>query len=260
MTPRDGPWAFSGARAVALVTGGGARVGRAVCLELARRGCDVLLTCRSALDKAEQTAEELRRAGATASIIRMDLADLPSVERAAALLTDTLPRLDILVHNASTYAPTPIGTLNAPGVLGDYCVNAAAPLLLSQSLAPRLSTSEMSAGGAIVALADMHVMGRPRRDFASYAMSKAALVEMVRTLAVALAPRVRVNAVAPGVVAFPDSGHESDPSAQSRYLSRVPLGRSGTPEEAAEAVAWLALDAAYVTGEIVRVDGGRWLA
>ena len=91
------------------------------------------------------------------------------------------------------------------------------------------------------------------------AMSKAALAEMVRTLAVAFAPKVRVNAVAPGVVAWPESGYESDEAAQRVYLSRVPMGRAGTPEDAAEAVRWLALDAAYTTGHTLRIDGGRSL-
>ena len=91
-------------------------------------------------------------------------------------------------------------------------------------------------------------------------MSKAAIVEMVRSLARELAPQVRVNGVAPGVVAFPESGPDADEKAQQAYLRRVPLGRSGTPEDAAEMVRWLALDATYVTGEVIRLDGGRWLA
>jgi pteridine reductase len=108
-------------------------------------------------------------------------------------------------------------------------------------------------------MCDIHASERPRKNFAAYSMSKAALEQMVRVLALELAPKVRVNGVAPGVVAFPDSGAESDPEMQARYLKRVPLARSGTPEEAAEAVRWLALDATYTTGEVVRVDGGRWL-
>jgi pteridine reductase len=111
-----------------------------------------------------------------------------------------------------------------------------------------------------VCMTDIHAMGRPRRDHAAYAMSKAALAQMVDSLARDLAPRVRVNAVAPGVVAWPEDGAEADAAMQARYLSRVPLGRAGTPGDASGAVAWLALDAAYVTGQTIRVDGGRWLA
>ena len=133
-------------------------------------------------------------------------------------------------------------------------------MLLTKHLAAKLADSPLKGGGAVVALCDMHAMGRPRKDFSAYSMSKAALAEMVQSLARELAPKVRVNGVAPGVVAFPEAGHESDPEMQKAYLSRVPLQRAGTPEDAAEAVRWLALDATYVTGEIVRLDGGRWLA
>lgn len=167
----------------------------------------------------------------------------------------------MLIHNASTYDRTPLDSLTADQALAAYRVNALAPLLLSAGLAPLLSRSNLRHGGAIVAMCDIHALGEhglPRsRDFAAYAMSKAALAEMVRTLARELAPRVRVNGVAPGVAAWPDSGHESDAASQSAYLSRVPLARAGTAEEAAEVVRWLALDATYLTGEIIRVDGGR---
>jgi pteridine reductase len=109
-------------------------------------------------------------------------------------------------------------------------------------------------------MCDIHAMGRPRKGFAPYSMSKAALAEMVRSLARELAPEVRVTGVAPGVVAWPEEGFESDPAAQAAYLRRVPLGRSGTPQEAAEAVRWLAMDATYVTGLVLPLDGGRRLA
>jgi pteridine reductase len=136
-------------------------------------------------------------------------------------------------------------------------VNAVAPLLLTRGVVALLRESPLAGGGSVVCLCDIHAMGHPRKGFSAYAMSKAALAEMVRGLALELAPRVRVNGIAPGVVAFPESGYESDAAMQERYLKRVPLGRSGTPEDAAGAVTWLALEAAYVTGEIVRVDGGR---
>jgi pteridine reductase len=131
--------------------------------------------------------------------------------------------------------------------------------MLSARLSPLFERSLLPGGAAVVAMCDIHAMGRPRRDFAAYSMSKAALEEMVRSLARDLAPSVRVNGVAPGVVAWPDSGIESESAEQSRYLRRVPLARAGEPEDAAKAVVWLALDATYITGDIIRVDGGRWL-
>jgi len=127
------------------------------------------------------------------------------------------------------------------------------------ALAPMLGASKLQGGGAVVAMADMHAMGRPRKDFPAYGMSKAALIDLVRTLARALAPDVRTNAVAPGVVAWPEEGYESDQAAQQAYLRRVPLHRAGTPEDAAKLVAALALDHTYVNGEVIRLDGGRWL-
>lgn len=242
-------------RPVAIVTGGAKRVGGAICRELASAGCEVVLTYRASEEEATALADEIR-----GRAVRLDLDDLAAVERVGASLAKDLPRVDVLVHNASVYGPTPLQTLTADEALRHYRVNALAPLLLTRSLAARLRESTLPGGGAVVAMADMHSTGRPRKDFAPYSMSKAALIEMVRTLARDLAPRVRVNAVAPGVVAWPDEGYESDRDAQEAYLKRVPLGRAGTPEDAANAVRWLALEATYITGETIRLDGGRWLA
>ncbi|MFM9956923.1 MAG: SDR family oxidoreductase [Phycisphaerales bacterium] len=248
------------ARPLALITGGAVRVGRAVCLELARAGCDIRFTYRTREREALALRDELASLGVSAECDPLELDDLAAVELYGQRLATETPRVDVLIHNASIYAPTPLATVTADDLLRNYRVNAAAPLLLTRALAARLAQSPLPGGGSVVAFSDMHVLGRPRRDFSAYAMSKAALTEMVRVLAVDLAPHVRVNAVAPGVVAFPDSGYESDPEMQARYLQRVPLKRAGTPEDAAKAVRWLALEATYVTGEIVRLDGGRWLA
>ncbi len=250
MTPR---------RPVALVTGGARRVGRAICLALARAGCDIALTFRTSDAEAHQTLRDLEHLGARASGRPLDLDDLPAIPSFAERLLQSTGAIDVLIHNASIYERTPLESLTADSALRHMRVNALAPLLLTRALADSLARSTLPGGGAVVAMCDVHAMGRPRRAHAPYLMSKAALAEMVRSLALDLAPRVRVNGVAPGVVAFPDQGEESDPEYQHRYLSRVPLGRSGTPEDAAEVVRWLALDATYLTGEIIRVDGGRWL-
>lgn len=245
---------------MALVTGGARRVGRATARALAGAGCDLVLTYNASEAEARGAAAELGSLGAGVRLVQLDLEELDSVERIGRTLARELPRLDVLVHNASVYGPSPLEDLDAAEALRQYRVNALAPLVLTSCLAARLAESDRPGGGSIVAMADMHALGRPRRNHVAYAMSKSALVEMVRSLARDLAPRVRVNAVAPGVVAFPDSGPESEPEMQRAYLSRVPLGWAGTPEDAAEVVRWLALDAHYTTGEVVRVDGGRWLA
>lgn len=249
------PRAFDPASPVAIVTGGARRVGRAIVERLVGEGCQVLFTFLRSESEARQI-ESLRPGRVLAQ--PLDLADAGAVEAAGRRWAAELPRLDALVHSASTYDPSPLVSPLAETARRAYAVNALAPLILSCELRGRLGESGLPGGGSLVAMLDIHAMGRPRRDFIAYAMSKAALHEMVRSLSIELAPHVRVNGVAPGVVAWPESGYESDPEAQRRYLRRVPLGRAGEPADAAEAVAWLALRASYVTGEVIRVDGGRW--
>lgn len=245
-------------RPVACVTGGARRVGRAVALELARRGCDLAVTYHRSEAEALSLLAEARALGAAVRLDRLDVDDLGAVEAYGERLSRA-SRVDVLVHNASIYGGAALADVTPDAALRMYRVNALAPLVLTKRLAGRLAESDRPGGGSVVAMADVHAMGLPRKGFAAYAMSKSALVEMVRSLARELAPRVRVNAVAPGVVAWPEEGYESDAAAQAAYIARVPLARAGTPEDAAGAVAWLALDATYVTGQVVRLDGGRSL-
>jgi pteridine reductase len=235
-------------------------VGRATALELARAGCDVDITFRRSADEAEDTVAALRSLGSVTEAFAFDLDHTENVEAFVSRYHGARDRLDVLVHNASIYQPAPLAELTPEVAERFMRVNAVSPLLLTAGLADLLRKSTQEHGGAVVCMCDMHAMGRPRKDFAPYTMSKAALVEMVRSLALDLAPSVRVTGVAPGVVAFPEEGYESDKAMQERYLSRVPLARAGTEDDAAEAVRWLALEAGYVTGEIIRLDGGRWLA
>ncbi len=241
------------ARPRVLVTGAAKRVGRAIALALAEAGCDLDLTYRTSGEAIEATAREAKaRAGGPieVGIHQLDLDDLAAVERFAASLASA--RLAGLVHNASSYAPSSFGSIEAADALRHLRINALAPLLLTQGLAEPLR----QARGSVVLFSDIHVLGRPRKRFAAYSLSKAAASDLVATLALELAPEVRVNGVAPGVVAWPDDAPTEERAA---YESRIPLGRPGTPEEAAALVRWLLLEASYVTGEIVRLDGGRWL-
>lgn len=252
----------AGSRARVMITGGVRRVGLATARAFARAGCDLVLTYRTSQAAAREASVEIGNAyGVDVKILPLDLNDLQAVEAFGREQARVLPRLDVLVHNASVYMQTPLGSLEVEDALKAYRVNALAPLLLCKHLAPRLAEAGRGEGGggagAIVAMLDIHAMGIPRGGYAAYAMSKAALHEMVRTLAKELAPHVRVNGVAPGVVAWPEQGDESSAAEQAAYLAKVPLKRAGTPEDAAEAVRWLALDAKYTTGEVVRVDGGR---
>ncbi|MBL9147304.1 MAG: SDR family oxidoreductase [Phycisphaerae bacterium] len=240
-----------------VVTGAARRVGRAIALDLAAHGCDLELTCRTSRAELERTADDAR-AGARAKgheiDVRLHEIDLADDAAVVALGRDLASRgpLHGLVHNASSYGPATLADVTAADALSHFRVNALAPLLLTQALASSLR----QAGGAVVLFSDIHVLGRPRRRFLTYSMSKAAVTDLVATLALELAPTVRVNAIAPGVVAWPD---DADPGEVERYEARIPLGRPGTPEDAAGCVRWLLFDAAYVTGEVLRLDGGRWL-
>jgi len=247
-------------RPTAVVTGAARRVGRATALALAEAGLDVVITYRSSSDEAADAVGRIERHGVLAAAERLDLDDLDATEAFGERLAKEATRVDVLVHNASIYGATPLDALSAEDLLRHYRVNAAGPAMLTRALAGSLGASTLPGGGSVVAMCDIHAMGRPRKQHLAYSMSKAALAELVRSLARDLAPNVRVNGVAPGVVAFPEAGRESDPELQRQYLSRVPLARSGAPEDAAATVRWLALDATYMTGEIVRLDGGRWLA
>jgi len=209
--------------------------------------------------EAIATKRELEAAGARVDLEEWDPGNLESSASLAERLKARHGSLDALVHNASVYERSALETLSAMQMERAMAVNAYAPVLLTKELRALLDESKLRGGAGVVAMVDMHVLGRPRKDLLAYSMSKAALVEAVRSLARELAPKIRVNAVAPGVVAWPEQGSEAGAKFQQEYLARVPLGRAGTPEDAAEVVRWLALDARYVTGEIVRVDGGRWL-
>src|SRR4051812_17903027 len=233
---------FSGSRPLALVTGAARRVGLASSIGLASAGCDVLITYRRSREEAEAAVARLRSLKVDAHADHIDLADLAATEAWAAQLATSLPRLDVLVHNASIYKPTPFAELTAESLLENYRVHAAGPALLTRHLAPLLGKSALPAGGAVVCMCDIHALGHPRPGFLAYTLSKGALAQMVPALARELAPRVRINGVAPGAVAFAEEGPDADPETRRRYLTRVPLERTGTPEDAASAVRWLALE------------------
>jgi pteridine reductase len=241
-------------RPVVLVTGAARRVGAAIVRHLHATGCDIALHFHRSHDEARALAEALNAQRADSALaVAADLADVAAcaslVERAVA----HFGRLDGLVNNASAFYPTPLGRITAAQWDELFAANARAPLFLAQAAAGPLRDRS----GAIVNLADIYAE-RPLREHVVYGMAKAALVMATRALALELAPEVRVNAIAPGAILWPDAGKPDDDV--RALLARVPLARQGEAEDIAEAVRWLLFDARYTTGQVLRVDGGRLLA
>lgn len=240
-------------RRVALVTGGARRIGAAIVRRLHAAGLDVAIHCHASRDEAAALARELDATrGGSACVLQADLAQHDRLAELVAHAIGRFGRLDALVNNASAFFPTPLATTTPAQWDTLFASNARAPFFLAQAAAPHLA----AAGGAIVNLVDIHA-ARALRDHAPYVMAKAALVAGTRALAVELAPRVRVNAVAPGAILWPDG--DADPARRETLLARTPLARTGMADEVAEAVRWLLLDASYCTGQVLDVDGGRTL-
>ena len=243
--------------AVALVTGAARRIGAAIARRLHADGYDLALHYRDSADAMRALAAELEAARAgSVLVLQADLAEFDRLPELVASTVGRYGRLDALVNNASAFFPTPFGATTPQQWDALFAVNARAPYFLAQAAAPHLR----AAHGAIVNLADIHGE-RPLHGHAVYGMGKAALIHMTRALALELAPQVRVNAVAPGAILWPEPGNDGgkDAAAQAALLARTPLGRIGTTAEIAEAVRWLLRDAGYTTGQLIRVDGGRML-
>ena len=239
---------------VALITGSARRIGAVIARTLHGAGYDVALHCRHSRAELDALAARLEatRPGSTL-VLQADLAEFDRLPELVAQTIGRFGRLDALVNNASGFEPTPIGATTPAQWDALFASNARAPFFLAQAAAPHLQASS----GAIVNLVDIYAE-RPLRGHAVYCMAKAALLMMTGSLALELGPRVRVNAVSPGAILWPED--DDDTAAQDAMLARTPLGRTGTPQEVAEAVRWLLQDATYSTGQVLRLDGGRLLA
>jgi pteridine reductase len=237
---------------VALVTGGAKRVGRAIALRLARGGYDLLVTYRNSKSEADSLAAEVHALGRRCRLVAVDFTDPGAPDQVHAAFAESgLGRLDLLVHNASVFPKARLEATTAAMIAECHAVHVAVPLLLTRLLAPALRESR----GSVLSLVDL-VADRGFADYVAYAASKAALVSLTLSWAKGLAPHSRANAIAPGAVDFPIDMPESERNA---FLSRVPLRRQGDPADIAEAAFFLANDAPYITGTVLRVDGGKWL-
>jgi pteridine reductase len=237
----------------ALVTGAAARIGAAVAQTLHARGCDVMLHYNSNAEGAQSLADRLNaeRAG-SACLAQADLSSPGGVEALVGAVRAEFERLDVLVNNASRFYPTGVGETLAWQWEDLLNSNLRGPYFLVQGLLDELRT----AGGSVVNILDVHGE-RPLRRHSVYCISKAGLAMMTRSLARELGPAVRVNGVSPGAILWPEQ--EPEAAEKQSILARTALNRLGDPGDIASAVAYLALDAPYVTGQILAVDGGRSL-
>ena len=236
---------------VVLVTGAARRIGAAIVTRLHADGAQVAIHYRGSVDDAEALADRLndQRSG-SARTFQADLLDTPRLPRLIADVLAWAGRLDVLVNNASTFYPTPVGNVTEEQWDDLIGSNLKAPLFLSQAAAAELGDH----GGAIVNIVDIHAQ-RPLRNHPVYGPAKAGLAMLTRALAKDLAPRVRVNGVSPGAILWPEDGMSE--AVQQTILRQVPLERAGEPDDIARCVRFLLCDADYVTGQIIAVDGGR---
>ena len=238
---------------VVLVTGAARRVGAEIARTLHAAGACVMLHYRTSAAEAEALAVELNRARpASAACARADLCDLAAVEQLVAATVARFGRLDALVNNASSFFATPVGRIDEAAWDDLMGSNLKGPLFLAQAAAPQLAAS----GGAIVNITDVHAE-RPLKGYPLYSVAKAGLLGLTRALAVELGPQVRVNAVAPGAIAWPDGGADFPPAERAAIVRHTLLGRTGEPADIARTVKFLIFDAPYITGQVINVDGGR---
>ena len=245
---------MSASTPVALITGSARRIGAAIARHLHAAGYDLALHYRSSSAEIQVLAAELESTrGDSVLTLQADLSEFDRLPELVAKAVGHFGRLDALVNNASAFRPTIIGTTTPQQWDELFASNARAPFFLAQAAAPHLKVSH----GAIVNLVDIYAE-KPLAGHTVYCMAKAALLMATQSLALELAPEVRVNAIAPGAILWPEQDHSD--TAKQTMLGRTPLARTGTPEEIAEAVRWLLRDATYTTGQVIHLDGGRTLA
>lgn len=235
---------------VALITGGARRVGRVVALHLAHQGWHIAVTYNTSADDAATLAERVEGAKRQCATIQADFAQPEAAAaRTADIVRQRFGRLDLLMHNASLYEKSPLLETDLGLLRRMMAIHLETPLLLTQRLAEMLR----EARGSVIVMSDEQIE-RPGKTYAAYSVSKAAITNAVKSLARELAPEVTVNAIAPGVVAWPD---DMPQAVRQKYLKRVPLKRAGTPQDVAALVDFLCTRGRYMTGQIVRLDGGR---
>ncbi|MDP1931812.1 MAG: pteridine reductase [Gammaproteobacteria bacterium] len=238
-------------RPVLLVTGAARRIGAAIVELFHARGYDVLIHCRHSIADATTLRDALNdRCADSALCLQADLCNLQAVEKLAAAALAWRGRIDVLINNASSFYPTAMGQTSAAhwdDLLGS---NLKGPFFLSQALSPTLRANH----GCIINMTDMHA-DAGLQGYAAYSIAKAGVKMMTKSLARELAPDVRVNGISPGAILWPE--HADNEDTQQRILRSIALGQLGTPANIADTAWFLAATAHYMTGQTIRVDGGR---
>lgn len=235
------------------MTGAARRIGACIATSLHQRGCNVFLHYHSSSESVTELAERLNTLRPeSAFTVQADLGKDEDIQRLAAEVRAGFGSLDLLVNNASRFFPTVIGSTTTTQWDELMDSNLRGPYFLTQALLTELAT----AGGSVVNLLDVHAV-KPMHGHAVYCMAKAGLQMMTLAMAKDLGPQVRVNGVAPGAILWPE--HDCRTEDQQKILKKTVMGRAGKPEDIASAVVYLGLDAPYVTGQVLAVDGGRSL-
>lgn len=238
---------------VALITGGAHRIGAQVTRHLHNLGMNLVIHYRSSEEAAHALQAELNETRADSVVlVRGDLHNKAMLTNLVYETTESFSRLDVLINNASTFYPTPLGEVTEQEWDDLIGTNLKAPFFLSQAAWPALRKS----GGCIVNIADIYG-DRPLKNHPVYSTAKAGLIMLTQSLAREMGPEVRVNAIAPGVILWPEN--DMDDMAKQRLINKTPLKRSGDPEDIAHTVAFLIRDAGFITGQVIAVDGGRWV-
>ncbi|MFT4861834.1 MAG: pteridine reductase [Pseudohongiellaceae bacterium] len=244
---------------VVFITGAAKRIGAEIARLFHERGFNVIIHANKSVDAANALVASLNQQRAdSAAMLQADLTVSEETENLGASALRVFNRLDVLVNNASSFYPTPLGKIDSQQWNDLIDSNLRAGFFLSQQLAPEISNNQ----GAIINLVDTHA-DRPLAGFPAYSIAKAGVKAMTRSLAIELAPNVRVNGVSPGAILWPPAlEDDNDPQViekRQQMLKQVPLNRLGETREIAEAVYYLAVEASYITGHVIKVDGGRSL-
>ncbi|WP_299083089.1 pteridine reductase [uncultured Paraglaciecola sp.] len=235
---------------VTFITGSAKRIGAHTAKYLHSFGSNIVLHCNESRLEAEKLCIELNQQRAkSAMLVQGDLSNLSNIERVGQQAIDSFGRLDVLINNASSFYPTPIGTINGKDWQSIVGSNMQGPLFLSQYCAKSLAQNF----GVIINMVDIHA-AKPLKNHTLYCMAKSALTTMTQSLALELAPDIRVNGVAPGAILWPEVQMEEEDKQQ--ILNQIPAQRLGTVQDIAHAIKFM-IDASYVSGQIIAVDGGR---